>query len=229
MFYLFWQRKATSRCCFLRGSTTLNQTLHFFHPQIFRTGQVLSMQSKGEEERPPVDAGWRPWGVLRWHLCVCHPTTQQGWGLTVSTSSVWVSPCCGAVQQQPEAEGFLLHTYTLPAKPSAVEPENVQPALMQKINKNISSLRTHTRGTVGKKNHSPYSSLFVGPRTNFKGGHRAEGYYRWDICGTVCLKSTFPVTPLLFNTEELRINWDPASLQSWIFIRLELRCVKLDA
>ena len=42
---------------FLRDSATLNQTLHFFHPQVFRTGQVLGMQSKGKEERPPVDAG----------------------------------------------------------------------------------------------------------------------------------------------------------------------------
>ena len=91
-----------------------------------------------------------------------------------------------------------MHVHSLQAKPSAVEPENAQPALTQMINKNISSLKNMQERNSGQQiiPLTPFSLLGQGEIA--KGATQAEGYCFQDLCATVRLKSTFLVTPLPF-------------------------------
>lgn len=67
-----------------------------------------------------------------------------------------------------------MRVHSLPAK-SAVEPENAEPALMEKINKNISSLRTCKRATVGNKSFSSLLSLCWAKEKLQRGPHKLTG------------------------------------------------------
>lgn len=90
---------------------------HFsFHTQIFRTGQVLGTQGKRKEDGPPVDAGWWPWGILRWHLCICRPTTQQGWGLLARCAASWCPPAAAVFSINARLRDCCC-ACTLPVKP----------------------------------------------------------------------------------------------------------------
>lgn len=167
----YFDNKATSQWCSEGNSDVLTKTLHFFHLQIFKTGQVFGMQSKGKEERPPVDAGWQPWGILWWHLCVCHPTAQPRWELTVCMRHRFsVSPAVVLFSISQDWRTSAVHVHSLPVKPSLVEPENAQPELSRRSTRTLAPYE-RLREEHSATKHSPYSFLIVRPRRNCKGGH----------------------------------------------------------
>lgn len=97
---------------------------------------------------------------------------EEDWLPGWHTASVF--PYSGAIQHQPETEGFLLHTYALFQQNHLQWNLKCTASTWHGMNK-ISFLRTCQRSTVGNKS---LSFLIVGPRRTFKGGHmQAKGHF----------------------------------------------------
>lgn len=107
------------------------------------------------------------------------------------TLSMSVFPYCGVIQDQPETEGFLLHTNALFQQNHLQWNLKSTASSWPRMNK-ISSLETCKRSTVGNKS-LPF--LIVGPRRSCKRGHTSQ-------------RALFKIS-LRYSDTQIHISTDP--------------------